>query len=150
MSDSRYFAHKDDLQDVRDHEGNLKPIQEVALSIPNPIALSLGLPLTDKVVISQLADGEFGDEHAARVLPGTRIVETHDFVVAEALVACGQYDEIDQPTKKLLDDHVKETKAHLAALERRDEQVAKGELEPPDAADHDVNPDNLPAAGQED
>jgi hypothetical protein len=149
MSDSRYFARKDDLEGVQDHEGNPLPLSEIGLSIPNPIAQSLGLPLVGKVVIGQLDDGEFNDEHPARIVPGTRIVESRDFIVSESLLACGQYDEIDQPSKKAIDDQVKDTKAHVAAMGRRDEQVAAGELEPPDAADHDVNPDNLPDQGEE-
>ena len=148
MSDSRYFALRD--EHGTDHEDNLQPIQEIGLSIPNPTARALGLPLVDKVVISQLDDDEFGDEHPARVIPGTRLVETRDFIVAEALLACGQYDELDgPPSKSVVDKHRKETRAHEDALKTRDQLVDKGELPAPDAADHDVNPENLPDAGEE-
>jgi hypothetical protein len=146
MSDSRFFVLRD--EHGIDHEANLEPIQEIGLSIPNPLALSLGMEMTAKHVISQHA--ELTDDLAARVIPGTRIVETNDFIVAEALLACQQYDEFDgEPTKAAIDKARKEINAHVEAMARRDDQVAKGELEPPDAADHDVNPDNLPQAGEE-
>jgi hypothetical protein len=140
MSDTRYFALRD--EHGTDHEENLQPIVEVGLSIPNPLAAALGHDVKDKVVIVQ--HDELTDELPARVIPGTRLIETNDFIVAESLLACGQYEEVGAPTKATIEKAHKETKAHVEALKTRDALVAKGELEPPDAADHDANPENAP------
>ena len=92
--------------------------------VPSVVSHSLSIKAADRL----------GDL-PARILPDTRIIETASSQVASALLSCGQYQEIDQPTKKQLATAEKETKAHVAAMTRRDEAVAAGELPAPDSDD---------------
>lgn len=122
----------------RDHADNLQPLTQVGVSMPvvRMIHTAKGERIPSVVSHSLAIDPADRLEDAlARIIPDTRIIETASPQVASALLACGQYQEIDQPSKKQLAAAEKETKAHKAALQERDKAVAAGELPAPDSDD---------------
>jgi hypothetical protein len=135
MSDSRYFALRG--EHGVDHAGNPEPLAHVGLSVVAPTAIPApaGMEIADvpHVVSIEQAD-KLGDARA-RIVPGTRFIETADALLAGALLACGQYEEVDKPGKPELDRARKDTQAHVDAMNARDQQVAAGDLPAPDATD---------------
>lgn len=70
-----------------DADGNPQPIHEIGLSVLTPT----------------MKDGEIVDVAERITLnaaPGTRIVKTADPRVADGLLASGQYEEVDPPSKR--------------------------------------------------
>jgi hypothetical protein len=132
-TDSRFFELAD--QHGRDYDDNPEPIQEIGLSIAVPTMTKSGelTEISQRLTIGQAP--RVTDQLFARVIPNTRIVETTSNQVASALLACGQYTEIEPPTKKLIADQEKATRAHIDAMAKRDEQVDAGNEPAPDATD---------------
>ncbi|HET6502104.1 MAG TPA: hypothetical protein VFG87_15215 [Amycolatopsis sp.] len=119
-----------------DHANNLQPIVDFGLSMPAARQTSDGLILptaTERVSIQPAPN--LTDELVARVIPNTRIVETIDPRVADAIRAVGLFDEIDKPSKTAIAAAEKETRAHVDAMAARDRQVDAGGEPPPDATD---------------
>jgi hypothetical protein len=151
-TESRFFELAD--HHGRDYADNLEPLVEIGTSIALPVMKShpvTGSPVitseSQRVVIcpaEQLTDSDPG-----RIIPNTRIVETANPLVAGALLGCGQYVEIDAPTKARIAQHEKETRAHVAALEARDKQVQAGNEPEPDAGDTPPTIDEQPVMGEE-
>jgi hypothetical protein len=132
-TESRFFELAADHG--RDHADNPEPIQEVGVSIAVP-TMTKGGELTEVShgLIIGRAD-KLSKQLFARVIPDTRIVETSSHEVAAALLSCGQYVEIDPPTKAVIADHEKATRAHVDAMAKRDKQVEAGNEPAPDATD---------------
>lgn len=100
----RYFAIAFDHD--KDHEGNLPPAAPMAINVQRP---------------RMMKDGsvEIAPEGATvHPIPGTRIYETDDPVVGEALSQCPEslLIEIEQPSAKALKDQKDQTATHLAAV----------------------------------
>lgn len=154
MPEDQYVAHFALLADHGiDYADNLEPLTEIGVSVPVP---ALNVDSGELEVRSQgmtiRPEKALSDEVVARIIPDTRFVETTSAVIASALLACGQYEQIDPPTKKDIGDAEKETRAHVEAMELRDKQVDAGDIPAPDATDvqpTDADPSEQPATGQE-
>ena len=132
-TESRFFELAD--HHGRDYAGNPEPIQEVGVSIATPTMTKSGTltEVSHALVIVQAA--ALTEKLVARVIPNTRIIETSSHQVASALLSCGQYQEIDPPTKAHIAKHEKATAAHIDAMTKRDEQIDAGDQPAPDATD---------------
>lgn len=132
-TETRFFE-KLMLPDDHDEVGNPMPISSVGLAVALP-TMTPGGNLTE--VSHAVAIGPADDlaDLPARVLPGTRIVETCSHQIASSLVASGQYVEIDPPSKAVIAKHTRDTAAHIDARAKRDKQIEAGHEPAPDAAD---------------
>lgn len=149
MSDSRYFALKG--EHGVDHADNLEPLQEIGISVSVPTMVP-GASNTDIVEVPHIIKVESANglgDRRARIIPGTRFVETNDPLVASALLECGQYTEVDEPGKGAIDKARKQTAAHQDAMKQRDQAVTAGDIPAPDADDTTPTIDNPAAAAAE-
>lgn len=128
-----YYQLKPDIG--VDGSGNLEPIADIGVSIAAP-QMSGGdmLPTAVQIVNIKPTDSLSADVFA-RVIPGTRMIETTDVRVATAIHALGLFDRVDPPTKKAIDEAKRETRAHVDAVEKAAVQVAAGNEPAPDATD---------------
>lgn len=75
-----------------------EPINEVGVTVAIPTIVAGELvPLAQTLVIRQ--SPQLSDDLHARVVPGTRVIEVGPtgIIAADALVASGQYREVDPP-----------------------------------------------------
>jgi hypothetical protein len=102
--DKRYFAIAFDHD--KDHEGNLPPASSMALTIQKPIQLKDG-----SVEIAPIGV-------TIEPIPGTRIFEVDDPVIAKALEQTPEslLIEIEKPSAKAIKDQKDQTAQHLAAI----------------------------------
>jgi hypothetical protein len=133
-TESRFFELAD--HHGRDHDNNPEPLAQVGVAIAVPTMTKAGI-ITDRSHGLRIEPAAALTKTTfARIIPDTRIVETTSHQVASALLACGQYAEIDPPTKADIAAHEKRTAAHKDALAKRDAQVAAGNEPAPDATDN--------------
>ena len=100
MPNTRHFKLKDHVG--VDDAGNLEPIQVVGVLVIQPT----------------MRDGEVVDDPQTlevKPIPGTRVVATRDPRIVDGLLASGNFDEIDAPSKKDLDAARKTTQPHREA-----------------------------------
>lgn len=101
MSDARFFECA--FTHDQDQDGNLPPATVVAVTVARPtLAPGGGVDLAPE---------------SARVqaIKGTRIFETSDPVIAEALAQCPDLRETDKPSAKTLKDQRDSSAAYEAA-----------------------------------
>jgi hypothetical protein len=114
--------------ELHDHVGvtaddNLEPLVEIGVTLAVPTMIKdpdtgkdeLAEAVTSLTISSQASLGDL----QARVLPGTRIIETADQRVTQALLGTGHWQQIDAPTKtaaaaaaKALKDAAEEAGTH--------------------------------------
>jgi hypothetical protein len=135
---SRFFELRETYG--RDEAGNLEPLSSAAFAISLPVMTGSG-KITEHTNVTHVeAADELTDELAGRFIPGTRIVETTNPLLAGAILGTGIYDEIDPPSKAAVARAVNETKAHITMRNERDRQVALGNEPAPDATDSNPAP----------
>lgn len=100
----RYFAIA--FTHDKDHDGNLPPAAALSINVLRPR-------------MQQDGSVEIAPESASvQPIPGTRIFETDDPVIAEALSQCPEslLIEIEQPSAKAIKEQKDQTATHLAAI----------------------------------
>jgi hypothetical protein len=91
-----YVRTDDGLEVPNPRAGELDPINEVGISVSIPTMVGKDvLDLPARIVIAPAES--LPDKVRARVIPGTRIIETDNDRVATALLGCDQYAETDPP-----------------------------------------------------
>lgn len=85
MSDDRYLKLKDHIG-LHHETGELDPIREVGVAVAVPTIEG------DEIV-------EVSHRVTLHPIPGTRVLKVENPQVANALLASGQYDEIDPPNE---------------------------------------------------
>lgn len=132
-SSSRFF----ELADIygRDEHGNLEPLADASFAIAMPFAAGNGAISVRTDVTRVGAADALTDDLPGRFIPGTRIIETSNPLLAAGILGTGVYREIDAPSKAAIARAVGETKAHVEARKQRDRQVALGNEPAPDSTD---------------
>src|SRR4051812_22211226 len=75
----------------------LAPLASESMLVAFPRKVEGGDVISDVAAITILPENELTAERPARIVPGTRVIETTDRRVSDALLANGKYQEIDQP-----------------------------------------------------
>jgi hypothetical protein len=129
-----------------DHADNREPICEVALTLNLPVQTPDGIVLTGSQVCTIRPADKLTDDMPVRIIPGTRIVETSSMLAAQALYSRAEYRQlVDEPTAAAIKEAKSETAAHVDAMRKRAEAVARGSEHPADL--NDPNPAPQPLTG---
>lgn len=102
IESSHLVAKKDPEGNVLEEKENpkadeLAPLMAESMLVAFPKKIEGGEVVSDVVSIRIKQEPELTDERPARIIPGTRIIETTDHRVADALLANGKYQEVDPP-----------------------------------------------------
>jgi hypothetical protein len=129
-----------------DYAENREPIREVALTLSLPQMTPGGVIASGQQVCVIRPADELTDEMPARVIPGTRIIETSSLLTAQALYSRAEYEQlVDEPTQAQVNAAKAETAAHVDATRKRADAVARGSEHPADM--NDPNPAPPPLTG---
>lgn len=115
---SRYYRFKDEHGVTAD--GNLEPLVSIGMTVAIPTMIDnpeTGRPEPGETISTlhlQPGDSILSMAIPARIVPGTRMVESADPRVDSALLASGKWEQIDKPTKK---EQTGEAKALTAAID---------------------------------
>lgn len=114
---------------------NREPLAEIGLNVPIPVRAASGLTVAPHAI--RIKPAQTTGKLGARIIPDTRLVEAEEPLIAAALAEKPElFTEVDKPSKSTLDEHQKETEAHLAWHAERDKQVKAGNEPAPDATDN--------------
>jgi hypothetical protein len=76
---------------------DLAPLCSESMLVAFPKKVENGEVVEDVVAIRIKPAAELTEERPARIIPGTRVIETTSHQVAAALLANGKYQEVDPP-----------------------------------------------------
>ena len=114
MPETNHFRLLDHIGVTADEQP--EPLVEERVTRDRPIMVDDGkggqIPTTTSETVSIQPAASIGaaDLVQARIIPGTRIVESRDPIIDAALRGFGKYEQIDSPIKKDIDAAVKETR----------------------------------------
>lgn len=96
------FLHKQDKNGLwvpNPKAGQPAPLTHIGVTVPVPTKIEGGdvIQTTRQVGIDPAPHIDPDDPIASRIIPGTRIVETHAAPVVEVLLSTGNYVQVDPP-----------------------------------------------------
>lgn len=104
MPDSKFFELKDHVG--VDGDGNLEPLVTIGVAVTVPAMVGKDVIDVPEGLSIEPAQG-LGDR-GARIVPGTRIVESADWRINAALLQA-DFEQVDKPTKTAVQKAKKET-----------------------------------------
>lgn len=131
--------------------GQPAPLNNIGIQVPVPVMVGDDVAMTTSRVPILVAN-ELDELLGARIIPGTRIVETITPAVVNVLMDTGHYRRCDPPERKSLSNAEKalattmleQGDAHRAAHEV-EMRIAIAATKPPPVAPEDLTTDNAPA-----